>query len=123
MNCPECGSADIRVSRHWHAMDVVERLLGRRACRCRECHQRFYARKSRALQAAASDQKDRFQRRSSWHASSQQSRKQRRLGLLAVLALAFIVFLIFLLYLTTEQNQSDETRASFLPACHLVQPA
>ncbi len=124
MNCPECGSADVRISRHAHAMDVVQRLLGRRAFRCRECRLRFYALKSEASKLEASRRWSRFHRRPTWRENHEgQSHLRRTLGLLAIFVLAFIIFLIFLRYLATERNPSDEAPASLLPVCHFVLPA
>jgi hypothetical protein len=115
MNCPECGSEEIRISRHAHAKDMLYRICGREAYRCRECRHRFYGKMSPALEAAAYDRSSKSHRWPFWLGSSRQRRRFRRaVGYFAIFALAFLIFWFFLRFITTERGPSDETPASFL---------
>jgi hypothetical protein len=116
MICPKCGSADIRVSRHPHVMDVFHRMCGQEAYRCRKCRHRFYGAKSAALEMAAAHQSGHSHRWSLWQASSQGRRRLLRQALfLSIFVVAFIIFWCFLRYITTERPPSEDTPpASFL---------
>lgn len=115
MNCPECGSDEIRISRHAHAKDVLYRFCGREAYRCRECRYRFYGKMSPTLEATAYDQSSKLHRWPFWPRSSQERRRFRRaVGYFAIFALAFLIFWLFLRFITAERSPSDETPAGFL---------
>ena len=43
MNCPQCGSDEIRKSQSSSWADIVQQLRGEDAFRCRKCRKRFYA--------------------------------------------------------------------------------
>jgi hypothetical protein len=43
MTCPACGSEDTRSSKRFRLGDVLQRLRGRGAFRCRQCQKRFYS--------------------------------------------------------------------------------
>jgi transposase-like protein len=62
MNCPKCGSDDIRVSHHAHKMDVIHHMRGEEAYRCRACRHRFYDSKSAAVGMKKSHRPVRFLR-------------------------------------------------------------
>jgi hypothetical protein len=124
LNCPECGSANTRLSRQAHAIDVFHRVFGREAYRCRECRCRFYGLKSAAPEMAASHRGSDSRRWSLWPGSSYQRKRLRRgLELLVIFAVAFIIFWFFLRYLTREPDTPAETPASFLLSPSLVQPS
>ena len=68
MDCPKCGSDDIRVSHHAHKKDVFHHLCGQEAYRCRKCRHRFYGPKS-ALETKISHRSHRSSRGPRWHGS------------------------------------------------------
>lgn len=111
MNCPSCGSSDIRESRHPHMRDVLEKLAGRKPLRCRRCRQRFYA----AVSARAKEELVRAKHSHRAHGlihSRKRQRLLRRLVIVSIFAVAFVVFWIFLRYLTSEHAPAPESRAN-----------
>lgn len=109
MNCPNCGSADIRVSRHPHAMDAFYRLCDREAYRCRKCRYRFYGAKLAAEEITALHRSRHSYRWSFWRSSRERKRLLRRALFFGIFVAAFIIFWYFLRYITTERIPSDDT--------------
>lgn len=106
MNCPHCGSENIRPSEKARPGDALERLRGNSAFRCRTCRKRFYAPQSRLQglrQMIESVRKTPFTQSS----LSTRRRMRQRLKVFAVFAAAFVFFWLFLYFITAEGNTSQ----------------
>jgi hypothetical protein len=114
MNCPHCGSADLRHSEKIAWSDVPHRAMGRRPWRCRECRRRFYAAPNDETPAARP-------RKPSKQRSINGSRRRRRRAIEAgVLGLLLLIFLLFLRYLTREPAAEDSGQVRGAQVCSLV---
>lgn len=127
MVCPSCGSSEIRVSRHPHAMDMLERLRGRQPYRCRKCRGRFYSSNPLPPDVSNGSLSSQTSRRSSTRKSPRKTNPRNRRHLLKTLtavvifAAMFVIFWWFLRYLTTERDPSPDATSlrSILPTAQL----
>ena len=115
--CPKCGSTQVRKSRRHGFGDMLKRLRGQRAKRCRICRHRFFE--------SASVGTSRASRRRGGHLirffriSSKTRKKVFRIGVLGifvVLALYILVTFLFRSYSTSESGPSEGTSSIVLPA-------
>ena len=103
MTCPECGSPDIRASRHARKGDILQRIRGKKAFRCRNCQKRFFVSlfsPSRSKQLLPSS---RSRRSRSYLSLATRRRLAHWLVVIATFAVALVLFLLFLRYLTAEK--------------------
>lgn len=114
MNCPKCGSPEIRRSSHTKWSDLFHSPLGRHAFRCRNCGLRFYALdKTAPADVQALKLKARKRPR-----NSDRKRGLRRIRPwmweTLIFVVMFLIFLAFLRYLTREPAAGPEGgRATF----------
>jgi multidrug efflux pump subunit AcrB len=111
MTCPQCGSSDIRTSRHARWSNVFQRIRGREAFRCRACRKRFFASPSTDPGPQQAIQAKQTHRHAKLISTRSRKRLVRRLVVISIFALAFIAFLLFLRYLTTEKSPSQDSGA------------
>lgn len=109
MNCPYCKSTDIRLSQHPHQWDLLHRLRGQEAFRCRACRSRFFAPESALVELEPAQRRLKSLR-------SNQLRKSllRGVGIFATLLLWFVVYWALLRYFTAERELPQDVPASFL---------
>jgi hypothetical protein len=97
MNCPQCGKSDIRHSHSSHWSDLLHRVFGGDAFRCRQCQARFFVRRVAPDIKCSKEQSKRgrseFMRR---------KRLVRRLVTIAVFVAMFSLFGLFLLHITKD---------------------
>ena len=97
MNCPKCGSADVRRSRQETWSDAFQAVCGRQAFRCRSCRFRFHRQEAAGGKTSKQDDSRRGLRRiRPWMVE------------LAIFALLLLIFLAFLRYLTREPVANRE---------------
>jgi hypothetical protein len=99
MICPECGSADVRVSKSSRMSDVLKRLRGNDAFRCRDCRKRFYGPMSFASNSKWEVLKPRIHRSVRNMSARTRRRLVRRLIAGGIFTVAFVLFWLFLRYL------------------------
>jgi len=88
MNCPSCGSSEVRSSKRFRWSDTILRAIGREPIRCRNCRERFYVSRSAALKSG-----NPFVKRPKQLMSARtRGRILRRIILVAVFTLAFMLF-------------------------------
>ena len=106
MICPGCGSTEVRPSRRSRWGDLIPRMHGQQAYRCKKCRIRF-----QGAAGAAGSRGGFFQ----WRRRHGSSRGSRRRALRLVQAVIFLlmlfVFYLFLRYLTDEKSPSPDSRA------------
>jgi hypothetical protein len=102
MNCPACGSSDVRSSKRSRWSDTIQRAIGREAVRCRICRERFYISRSAALKSG----NPLVKRPKQLMSAQTRGRILRRVVLVAVFALAFALFWFLLDKIIGEGNQS-----------------
>jgi transcriptional regulator NrdR family protein len=88
MNCPSCGSSDVRSSRRSQWRDTILRAMGRESIRCRNCRERFYVSRSVALKSG----NPLVRRPKQVFSARTRGRILRRIILVAVFTLAFMLF-------------------------------
>ena len=102
LNCPQCGSTELRRSHHHKWFDRFYSPLHRQPLRCRKCRLRFYGPEVSAAVDAASKRSHKRENK----------RGKRRLRHWMVEATIFTVllllFFMFLKYLTREPPASPE---------------
>lgn len=98
MNCPKCGSPEVRTSRRTGSMDRIQSLRGQTAYRCRQCRYRFYAAASADAVTSRSSMRPR-----KLLSSRRRKRVVRSLIALIIFAFSFYIFWMFLRYETTEK--------------------
>jgi hypothetical protein len=91
MNCPHCGSVDVRSSRRERWTDRFERLFGKVAFRCRSCRKRFFAPESANGDRQANANKRRHSK-SPYTIARERQRILRRIFALVIFAIAFLLF-------------------------------
>jgi len=99
MNCPHCGSSEIRYSYSSQWSDTIHRVLGRDAYRCRKCQVRFFQRRVKAASGNLNERGEKGEQHSEF---MRRKRLTRRLLTVAVLVLMFSVFGLFLLRITKD---------------------
>lgn len=110
MTCPGCGSSEIRASHSANWSDVLKRVGGREAFRCRKCRLRFFARKFAA--PAAKQESSASSRRAAPLVSTRtKKRLARRMVAVVIFAAALVIFLFFLRYITTERVPAGDSGA------------
>jgi hypothetical protein len=112
MNCPKCGSTDLRTSKHAHWGDIFQRARGREAIRCRKCRLRFFV--DRVIDANGKEtiaQSTHRPKSVKLLSSRTKHRLAKRLVVISIFAVAFIVFWLFLRYLTTERMPGSDSGA------------
>jgi hypothetical protein len=110
MICPACGSTDIRVSKHPHWDDFLQRARGREAFRCRKCRLRFFASPGSEADPVPVHQSTHTHRPKRLISSRTKNRLVKRVVVISIFAVAFILFWFFLRYLTTEHMLAPESR-------------
>src|SRR5690348_8780233 len=110
MQCPKCGSAEVRPSHHARWTDVLHSPLGQHAFRCRKCRYRFYA-----PEMAASPDSPVHKHKSRRKSRDRDFRRGMRrirpwMWEVAIFALMLLIFFIFLRYLTREPAAGPEGR-------------
>lgn len=124
MNCPECGSDNIRTSRSTRWNDIFQRVRGRDVFRCRKCRLRFYASVSAGAGLKHSGKSDRAHSPQKLISTRKKRRLVKRLIVVSIFVFAFIVFLAFLRYITAEkETPSDPGAVSFLVLFSSTYPA
>lgn len=88
MNCPSCGSSELRSSNRSQWADNLHRAIGREPIRCRNCRERFYVSRSAILKSGHSLNL----RPKQLMSSRTRGRIVRRIILVAVFTLAFALF-------------------------------
>ncbi len=111
MICPTCGSAEIRVSKHPHWDDFLQRIRGREAFRCRKCRLRFFASPSSEFDPAQVRQSMHTHRPKKLISTRAKKRLIQRLTVISIFAVALIIFLFFLRYITTERMPASNSGA------------
>lgn len=111
MICPQCGSSEIRSSKSTRVQDVIERVRGRDAFRCRQCRNRFFASDVGGAEAAKTTESKGSSRPKKLISSRFKKTFTRRLTVISIFAVAAIVFWFFLRYLTTERSPSQDSGA------------
>jgi hypothetical protein len=106
MNCPHCGSVDVRLSRREYWADTVQHFLGKAAFRCRSCRKRFFA-----LKSSAGDLISRVQSsghsKSSYTRARERRRMLRRIFAFVIFTIAFLLFWMFLQYTVSRPPSSQ----------------
>jgi len=103
MNCPKCGSTDLRTSKHAHWGDLLQRARGRLAIRCRKCRLRFFV--DTAIDAAGKEHivhSTHKPRQAKLLSSRKKKRLAKQLVVISIFAAAFLLFWFFLRYITGE---------------------
>lgn len=96
MYCPDCCSADVRLSyRAPSGKDVWHRLWGERAYRCRQCRKRFHARPEEYVARPVPRRAPLPRVRETF---------RHKMLSLAVYGVLFVVFLVFLSFLARERS-------------------
>jgi hypothetical protein len=110
MICPQCGSSDIRISRHPHVADVFQRIRGREAYRCRKCRNRFYGALAAGADKGRARKSTHQYRGSLWGRGGFQQRRRlfRKALFFAVFAAAFALFWMFLRFISTDRMPSED---------------
>jgi len=111
MICPRCNSIEIRVSKHLHWDDFLQRIRGREAYRCRKCRFRFFALPVSELDLAAVHQSTHSNRPKMLISTRARKRLAKRLVVMSIFAVAFIIFWYFLRYITTERMPASDSGA------------
>lgn len=101
MNCPKCGSAEVRRSHHHKTRDLLESPFGRIAYRCRKCRNRFYA---------DNDGTPVQHRPRSRNSGPKRGTRRLRRWMVeaAIFAIMLLLFLVFLRYVTREPSPSPQ---------------
>lgn len=102
MNCPLCSSSNIRRSSSSDWMDVLPKLRGREAFRCRKCRHRFFATPSGHTAANDSDRPRRKIQRDQLSKLRTKRRLFRRAIAFGVIVVTFSLFGLFLHYITAD---------------------
>jgi hypothetical protein len=103
MNCPKCGSAEVRPSTRARWFDPYF-AFGRQRFRCRGCRRSFYAREKAGLPADASRMPSLSKRSQKHRYKPLSKRNQRRLLEALIFVVMLALFFVFLRYLTREPN-------------------
>jgi hypothetical protein len=115
MTCPQCASSDIRRSNNSSWKDVLPRLRGRQAFRCRKCRHRFFAQAS--AQPATSDP-DRHAAKIKGDPFSKQWKKRRLfrtiIGVAVIIAMLSL-FGLFLRYIAEDHPPKDNAQDMSTP--------
>jgi hypothetical protein len=116
MTCPKCGSSDTRTSKSPRWIDVLQRVLGRKAFRCRTCRKRFFALPSSPLTLKPAEKPSRGHQSRRILTTRARNRLKRTITLAAIFALAFVLFLIFLRFIMADKdhNYSSESVGAHL---------
>jgi len=109
MICPKCSSTEIRVSKHPHWDDFLQRIRGREGYRCRKCRFRFFASPSSELDPVPVHQSTHTSRPKILISTRARKRLVKRLVVISIFAVAFIVFWFFLRYITTERMPGSDS--------------
>jgi hypothetical protein len=107
MNCPSCGSSELRSSKRSQWSDGFQRLIGREPIRCRNCQERFYVSRSTVLRSGHSLNL----RPKQLMSARTRGRILRRVILVAVFTLAFVLFWFMLDKIIGEGDQSRNSGA------------
>jgi hypothetical protein len=104
MNCPTCGTSEVRPSEHSHWSDGLQRIMGRLPYRCRTCRLRFYS--SKPLNPLSEKKKD----RRATHDEIKRSRRRlwRVIIAVAIFAGMFVIFLMILNFLTSDKGPAKD---------------
>jgi len=104
MICPLCGSADTRASKSSRWGDVLKRLRGKGAFRCRGCGKRFYASEPYASGLKQTVKSIRNQQSSRRLRSRSRRHLVRNLVVTSIFAIAFVMFWVFMRYLIAQAS-------------------
>jgi len=115
MNCPGCGSSEVRASRRTRWSDFLHRARGQDAYRCRNCRLRFFASGSAGQSAENVIPASERHRSKPLPSSRMRRRFKRRLVVIAIFAVAFLLFLLFLRYLITERTPPQDSSVAISP--------
>ena len=110
MTCPQCSSLDIRHSRDCCWLDVVQRLCGRKAFRCRSCRHRFFALRLTPLAANATDRPGGKFQPDQLSTHMKKRRRFRRVIAFAVFAFMFSLFAFFLHYIAVDHVPKNDAQ-------------
>lgn len=102
MTCPQCSSSSIRPSSHSSWKDILPRLRGREAFRCRKCRHRFFALPSTQIPVNNPDQPSRKIKHDKLSKQRQRRRLFRRIVTVVVVVVTFSLFGLFLHYITAD---------------------
>jgi hypothetical protein len=89
--------------------DVIERLLGKEAFRCRICRKRFFAPQSHAAGFKEAFLLMHNQRSNSRLSARTRRHLMRKLVIITIFAIAFVLFWVFLRYIIAEANPAQST--------------
>ena len=107
MNCPKCGSVEVRPSTRARWFDPYF-AFGRQRFRCRDCRRSFYARENAGLPVVGDSRTPKPPKRSQEHRHRLLSkRNQRRLLEALIFAVMLALFILFLRYLTSEPTPAN----------------
>jgi hypothetical protein len=111
MLCPQCGSSDILTSRRKQWGDLIHRVRGKGAFRCRKCRLRFFATASSEVAAAPASRLTHRHRPHSSKGSKTKNRTFRRTVVVLIFVAALVIIWMFLHLLTPESPPSTDSGA------------
>ena len=112
MTCPKCGSTRIRASKRATWKDALQRIQGRTAFRCQNCHNRFF---EAGIEPTGLKPKG-----SAVKLIRTRTKKKlaKKLVVFSIFAVAFIVFWLFLRYLTTDRAPASDSMLTGVTTLH-----
>jgi hypothetical protein len=115
MTCPQCTSSDIRRSSNSSWKDVLPRLRGRHAFRCRKCRHRFFAVPSAPPAAGNPDRRGSKIKLDLLSKQWKKRRLFRRVITFAVVVAMFSLFGLFLHYIAEDHPPKDNAQDMSTP--------